>query len=592
MCGFAGFFKLGGMDEDRARSVVEAMTRSLMHRGPDDSGVWIDAGTGVALGHRRLAIIDLSPQGHQPMHSACTRFTIAFNGEIYNFKELRRDLEELGHCFRGHSDTEVMLAALVEWGLTEAVKRFNGMFAFALWDAQTRTLSLARDRAGEKPLYYCRYDGLLAFGSELKALYAHPGFRRDIDRDSVGLYFRQGYITAPQTPFRCVHKLPPGTVLQVSEREFGAADWVPQAYWSARESFALAFGSRGTQESVGNTAEELEALLLDAVRLRMVADVTLGAFLSGGIDSSLVVALMQAQSARPVRTFTVGFDDVKYDESGYAQAVARHLGTDHTELRVDGQDALAVVPRLAGIYDEPMSDASQIPTYLISALTRKHVTVSLSGDSGDELFGGYERYITAERTRSNLFRWPQPLRGLLAIPLQAGYRGRALLPRRYQPFAGWVRKAAAILAAKEPAGLYSELLSRWQDTAGLVRGSADPGAPFSGLLTGLPRYPFQEEMMLLDFLTYLPDDILTKVDRASMAVSLETRIPFLDARVIEFAWRLAPRCKINAGVGKWLLRKVLHKYVPPGLVERSKMGFGVPLGQWLRGPLQIGRAHV
>ena len=584
MCGFAGFFRHGGIDATQARSIVDAMTQTLAHRGPDDSGTWIEATAGVALGHRRLAIIDLSAHGHQPMRSACGRFTIAFNGEIYNFKQLRAELEPRGHQFRGHSDTEVMLAALVEWGVTEATRRFNGMFAFALWDAQERVLSLARDRVGEKPLYYAYYNGLLAFGSELKALYAHPQFRFDIDRDAVGLYFRQGYITAPLTPFRCVFKLPPGAILAISERDFDTPP-VPRPYWSARQAFDQARSQR-VADSATDVVEELETLLLDAVRLRMIADVPLGAFLSGGIDSSLVAALMQRQSSQPIRTFTVGFEEAKYDESSYARRVADHLGTDHTELRVDGRDALAVVPKLSTLYDEPMSDSSQIPTYLISSLTRQHVTVCLSGDSGDELFGGYERYVTTEQTRRKLFRWPHALRALAAAPLGAARWFDGLMPRRYQPLTGWAHKVATIVAARRPTELYAALLSRWQDTPRLVRGSGRPAAPFAQLLEGAPSYPFQEELMLLDFLTYLPDDILAKVDRASMAVSLETRIPFLDSRVIELAWRLPLGDKIRDGVGKWVLRKVLHKYVPPSLVERPKMGFGVPLGRWLRGPLR------
>ena len=560
------------------------MANQLIHRGPDDSGVWVDCNAGIALGHRRLSVIDLSPHGHQPMHSVCRRYSLVFNGEIYNFLQLRHELQDLGHVFKGHSDTEVLLAAVVQWGVMSALHRFNGMFAFALWDADQRCLHLARDRAGEKPLYYQWTGHSWIFGSELKALFAHPDFRGTIDYEAIWTYFRYGYIPAPSTPFKKTYKLIPGTMLTISADRI-SDDLEPVPYWSARHTVKEALAKPWTG-SFQSAEDELHSLLLDAIRLRMVADVPLGAFLSGGIDSSLVVALMQAQSPQPIRTFTVGFDDDRYDESRYARAVAHHLGTDHTELRVSSKEALAVVPSLANLFDEPMSDSSQIPTYLIAALTRRHVTVSLSGDAGDELFGGYGRYIRSERIRGSLALWPKPLRLLASSILHLAQAAEPLMKGRLQPMSGWIHKLHAAITAKNDDELYDVLLSRWQVSSGIVKGAGgvcqQPGIVNRELLLS----SFQERMMFIDLMTYLPDDILVKVDRASMGVSLETRIPLLDHRVIEYAWRLPLEYKIKEDKGKWLLRQVLYRYVPSELVERPKMGFGVPLGEWLRGSLR------
>jgi asparagine synthase (glutamine-hydrolysing) len=584
MCGIAGIFSCGGLEEESALRQVASMAGAVAHRGPDDCGSWLDAAAGIALAHRRLSIIDLSVQGHQPMRSACGRYAVILNGEIYNFRELRTELERAGHGFRGHSDTEVLLAAVVEWGLRPAVERCNGMFAFALWDAQARALSLVRDRVGEKPLYYYRGARVLLFASELKALCAHPEFRPTLDRGAVAQYFRFGYVGAPRTPLQATFKVLPGTILSFRAAAGEVAAPVVEPYWSATSVFTQALGRRARTATSG--AQELEALLRDAVRMRMIADVPIGAFLSGGIDSSLIVALMQAQSTRRVRSFTVRFDETRYDESQFARAVAEHLGTDHTELRVTPRDALSLVPRLAAICDEPMADASQIPTALIAALTRRHVTVSLSGDAGDELFGGYDRYTQAARLLQRVSRWPYALRALAGAALGAtagisrlpGLRGATVFRHAH--------KLRRLITARDPAELYALYVSRWQDGAVAGEGAGTDGRMLAAGLGAIPDATFEDQMMLLDFLVYLPDDILIKVDRASMAVGLETRVPFLDPRVIELAWSLPQHLKISPQGGKRVLRQILGKYVPPRLFERPKMGFGVPLAAWLRGPLR------
>lgn len=584
MCGIAGIFRSGGLDEESSSRHVASMARAVAHRGPDDCGSWLDAAAGIALAHRRLSIIDLSPQGHQPMRSACGRYVVILNGEIYNFRELRAELEAAGHSFRGHSDTEVLLAAIVAWGLRPAVERCNGMFAFALWDAQARTLSLVRDRVGEKPLYYYRGPRVLLFASELKALCAHPEFQPAIDRDAVAQYFRFGYVAAPRTPLQATYKVVPGTILSVSAAAGDAAAPVVQPYWSAKSAFRHALERRPLAATAG--AAELEELLRDAVRLRMIADVPIGAFLSGGIDSSLIVALMQAQSSQRVRSFTVRFDETRYDESQYARAIADHLGTDHTELPVTANDALSLVPRLPAICDEPMADASQIPTSLIAALTRQHVTVSLSGDAGDELFGGYDRYAQAARLLARVSRWPYVLRTLAAGALRAT-GGISRLPwLRGATVLRHAHKIRRLLTARDPGELYALYVSRWQDGAAARDDSGADPRLLGRELGAIAGCTFQDEMMLLDFLVYLPDDILIKVDRASMAVGLETRIPFLDPRVVELAWSLPQQLKITPQGGKRILRQMLGKYVPQRLFERPKMGFGVPLAAWLRGPLR------
>jgi asparagine synthase (glutamine-hydrolysing) len=588
MCGIAGYLSSGVMG-DQARDVVARMISSIAHRGPDGSGIWIDQGAGVALGHRRLAIIDLSAAGHQPMVSESGRYVITYNGEIYNFRQLRQELEAIGAAprWRGHSDTEVLLAAIDHWGIQGSLKRLNGMFAFAVWDRERRVLTLARDRFGEKPLYYGRMGSDFLFGSELKALTIHPGFAREIDRGALGLYLRHNYVPAPHSIWRGISKLPPAHYLEVSGVGRSIGD--PVAYWDFR-----AVAEAGEADPLPDGPEltdRLETLLKEAVLLRMEADVPLGAFLSGGIDSSTIVALMQAQSSRPVQTFTIGFHEGAFDEAIYAKAVARHLGTEHTEMYVTPQDALAVIPSLARIWDEPFSDSSQIPTYLVSELTRRHVTVSLSGDAGDELFGGYHRYSLGMRIWKSVSRLPAPLRRMAAATLSAPVTGRwaqalaGLAPRyRTLNLADRLPKAGQILSEKSPMALYRRLVSHFDQPENIIVDGEEPSYLLSG---GEPAFrDFRHSMMYLDSLSYLPDDILAKVDRASMAVSLESRVPFLDHRVAELAWRLPISAKFRNGKGKHILREVLARHVPDNLIDRPKMGFGVPIEAWLRGPLR------
>jgi len=571
------------------------MAAALRHRGPDDQGVWVDPDAGLALSHSRLAILDLSAEGHQPMFSADGRFVIVFNGEIYNFHDLRSDLEKSGHSFRGHSDTEVMLAAIVQWGLEAALKRFVGMFAFGLWDRQERALHLARDRMGEKPLYYGWTDSVFLFGSELKALRAHPRWQGEIDRNALALLMRHNYIPAPHSIYRGIFKLPPGTFLTVATAAVNpGALPAPVAFWNMKAVVEASVPFAGTEIEA---AERFEALLRDAVAKQMVADVPLGAFLSGGVDSSTIVALMQAQSSRPVKTFTIGFREAEFNEANYAKAVANHLGTDHTELYVTPKEAMGVIPRLPEIYDEPFSDGSQIPTFLVSQLARRHVTVSLSGDAGDELFGGYPRYPLAQRIWSRVGWMPRTGRSALSTLL------RTLKPQTWDRALGWTSKFASdrvwserigdrlhkladILSADTPDRTYRGLISHWKEPEQLVIGAKEPLTALSDPAQWADLPSFFQRMMYLDTVTYLPDDILVKVDRASMAVSLESRIPLLDHRVVEFAWRVPLAMKIRKGTDKWLLRQVLYKYVPRTLIERPKKGFGVPIDQWLRGPLR------
>jgi asparagine synthase (glutamine-hydrolysing) len=595
VCGIAGFVDREARSADELRATVEAMTATLRHRGPDDAGSWVDESAGVAFGHCRLAVVDLSEHGHQPMVSSNGRYVLDYNGEIYNFGELRRQLEATGTRFRGSGDTEALVAAIECWGLREALGRCNGMFALALWDRHDRTLSLARDRMGEKPLFYGWSGHRLLFGSELKALRAHPGFDAPVDRDALTLYLRHNCVPAPYSIFRGIHKLPPGTTLVIGEGSVPGIFPEPQPFWSLADVVGEATDRRFTG---GEDAalEELDAVLRQAVGMRMYADVPLGAFLSGGIDSSLITALMQAQSTAKVKTFTVAFDDRTYDEAADAQRVASHLGTEHTELLVTHDDALEVVPRLAELYDEPFSDSSQIPTFLLSRLTREHVTVSLSGDGGDELFGGYNRYLWARGTWERLRRIPRPVRAGVGAALDvipprwwdAAYqRAEPAVPQRLRVRTPGlkVQKMAGVLGSADLGDLHLRLASHFQHPGRLVLGGAEPASLFTR--AGAPSLTDPvEQMMYLDTLTYLPDDILVKVDRASMGVSLEARVPFLDHRVVEMAWRLPAEMKVHAGKGKWLLRRLLHRYVPASLVERPKMGFGIPLGTWLRGPLR------
>jgi len=574
--------------------VIKRMTDMLVHRGPDDSGAWVDTNSGIALGFRRLSILDLSPAGHQPMFSADGRYAIVFNGEIYNFAELRTELSALGHGFRGHSDTEMMLAAVCQWGLVPAVRRFNGMFAIALWDRQERQLHLVRDRLGIKPLYYGRAGQTFLFGSELKALRAHPAFRDEIDRNALALYLRHNAIPAPYTIYTNICKLLPGTILTLSGDQLHQIP-VPAPYWSARE-VAEAGVARPFTGSDREAVRELDERLRLSVRERMVADVPLGAFLSGGVDSSTIVALMQAQSSRPVKTFTIGFQESGYNEAEYAREVARHLGTDHTELYVTPEQARAVIPRLPALYDEPFADSSQIPTFLISELARRHVTVSLSGDGGDELFGGYNRYSWAKKIWRTVGWIPASLRShaaaaLLRIPpasWDAALSGRFIPSRwRISEAGEKIRKIAESLPADSPESIYLDLVSHWKEPASIVRGAAEPPTLLTSRESWACLPDYTAWMMYMDLVTYLPDDILVKVDRASMGVSLEARVPYLDDhRVLEFAWRLPLRMKMRNAQGKWLLRQVLYQYVPRQMIERPKKGFSVPIDAWLKGPLR------
>jgi asparagine synthase (glutamine-hydrolysing) len=587
MCGIAGFWSTR-LDDATAVQTLRGMTDAIVHRGPDDSGAWCDPDAGIALGHRRLSIVDLSPLGHQPMASAGQRFQIAFNGEIYNFRTLRRDLIAQGASFRGHSDTEVLLALVERHGLHEALTRCTGMFAIALWDRETRTLQLARDRFGEKPLYISRCGTGIAFASELKALRIHPEFRASINPAALSLFLRHGYVPAPYAIFEDVEKVEPGQIVT-----FTAPSWhsrVSATFWSARD--AATFGLEHPLEtSPREGADALDDLLRTVVRDQMVADVPIGAFLSGGIDSSLVVAMMQAESARPVRTFSIGFREDGFDEVPHAEAVARHLKTDHTSLYVTAQDALDVIPHLPAIYNEPFADSSQIPTTLLAALARHHVTVSLSGDGGDELFGGYERYPIAQKAWSRLSRVPLPLRAMasgMVMSLAPEQWNAALRPAGLYArgvTGDRLHKLAELFDAPTSLEFYRDLVSAWRRPSTMVRDGHEPMTalmtPFDGQRGGLLA-----EMMLHDQVSYLPDDILVKVDRAAMAASLESRAPLLDHRVAELSWRMPAEYWRQGGEGKWIVRQVLDRYVPRALVERPKQGFGIPVAEWLRGPLR------
>ena len=555
MCGLTGFIASNRTcrSED-ARKMADTLTS----RGPDDVGVWLDEACGVALAHRRLSVVELSAAGHQPMSSASGRYVIVFNGEIYNHLDLRRDLAQRApQQWRGHSDTETLLACIAAWGIAATLTRTVGMFALALWDRDERSLTLARDRLGEKPLYYGWQGEAFVFGSELKALAAHPAWRGAVDRDALALY-------------------------------------MPTFYWRAAEIAALA---PQTPPDDASAIEQLDRHLRAAVAGQMVADVPLGAFLSGGVDSSTIVALMQAQSAQPVRTFSIGFAEGDYDEAVHAKAVAAHLGAQHSEWYVTPRDALDVIPRLAEMYDEPFGDSSQIPTHLVSAMARRQVTVSLSGDGGDELFGGYNRYFWGRSIWRRIGPWPRGLRqaaggAALALSPTAWDRLGRMLPRRWrQPmFGDRVHKLAGVIDVANTDELYRRLVSQHREPESLVIGAHEAPLWADVQAAEFARSPrgadFTERMMFHDLVGYLSDDILAKVDRAAMAVSLETRVPLLDHRVVEFAWSLPLSLKIRDGQGKWLLRQVLYRYVPRELIERPKQGFGVPLDLWLRGPLR------
>lgn len=585
MCGIVGYWH--AVDRPDA-VVIERMAGRIESRGPDDFGIWIDSSAGLALGHRRLSIVDLSPAGHQPMTSQCGRYVLTFNGEIYNHLDLRRKLErEYGHSdWRGHSDTETLLAAFMYWGLEKALSRLNGMFAFALWDRQERTLSLARDRMGEKPLYYGLVKGCLVFGSELKALAVHPRWVGEVDRDSLALFFRYSFIPAPWSIYRGIKKVAAAhyVVIRNHGREIGEQ----RCYWELAK-----IAEQGVETALDHpdsATESFESVLNDAVQRRMVADVPLGAFLSGGYDSTLIVALMQEHGATPVRTFSIGFADVAYNEAHHAKAVSNYLGTDHTELYLSERDLLATVPRLPRIWDEPFSDPSQIPMYLVSQLARQHVTVSLSGDGGDELFFGYRHYERGYRHWQKVKRIPAAMRNMSKrfdeLVGHDVHPGRVFSNIELSRFGVPAEKVRQALVTVDADDVYWYMVSKCKHPSKIAMGAIDVDLKLRQLKGCTCLQDMRDRMMYFDAMTYLPDGILTKVDRASMAVSLETRAPLLDHRLVELAWRIPFSYKFRTGQGKWLLREILYKYVPREMMERPKQGFGVPINEWLRGPLR------
>ena len=621
MCGITGF--LLGQLGDETEALATRMARAIAHRGPDDFGAWADIQAGIALGHRRLSIVDLSPAGHQPMASSSGRFVIVFNGEIYNHLKLRAELEGMdprlsedeGTKWRGHSDTETLLAGFERWGVDATLAKTVGMFAIALWDVRERTLHLARDRFGEKPLYYgwagSGAGRAFVFGSELKALCVFPDFNNTVCREALAQYMRFMYVPSPRSIYQGIYKLEPGCVLSIIGAPPVEAPAQPlrppsvhgslslRRWWSLADAVQAGAQNQITDEVVA--VNMLEQRLSDAVRLQSLADVPLGAFLSGGVDSSTIVALMQLQATRPVKTFTVGFEEAGYDESPHARAVAKHLGTDHAELFVTAAEAQAVIAKLPAMYDEPFADSSQIPTHLVCRAARQHVTVALSGDAGDELFGGYNRYFWGPRIWNRLAWLPYPVRQALGAAISAlPVAGWDALSRPVNSLLGWqgVTRAgdkahklpARLRGVRNLDDLYLSLVSEWQDPAQVVRGENGLVQEPSSLLDDpLPAQGMEDSplrMMYRDSMTYLPDDILCKVDRAAMATSLETRVPFLDHRVAELAWQLPLGLKIHGGLGKCALRHVLYKYVPRELIDRPKAGFGIPVGHWLRGPLR------
>ncbi len=591
MCGVAGFL-FTHRETDDPRGVVSGMAESLRHRGPDDGGNWVDEAAGVALGHRRLAVIDLSADGRQPMISRGERYVLSYNGEIYNFIELRDELTREGVRFQGRSDTEVLLAAVERWGLDAAVRRSIGMFAFALWDRSEKTLHLARDRMGEKPLYYGWCGKSFLFGSELKALRAHPDWAGEISADALSAYIKLGCVPAPHSIYKGIHKLPPASILSLRASDAPGHLPGPSAYWSAHV-VGHTSTDRGTISN-DEALEQLDEVLKRSVRQMLRSDAPLGAFLSGGVDSSTVVALMKAESAAPVRTFTIGFHEKGYDEAHHAREMARHLETEHTELYAGPGEALEVIPHLPRLYDEPFADPSQIPTHLLCALTREHVTVALSGDGGDELFGGYNRYFWAP----NVWKWsnrlPERLKARITKTLTSRYPTLArfykkispLLPRRYRvEMAGEkLLKLANLFGTASLDEMYQRL-RMYGDASVFLNAHLDPESAFAPIPAPSDLHP-AGQMMYRDIVEYLPDDILVKVDRASMGASLEVRAPYLDPRVVEFVWSLPLKLKLRGGEGKWILRRLLSRYAPASLIQRPKMGFSVPVGEWLREPLK------
>lgn len=598
MCGFSGFFCFDRIfSETQTTQILKAMSDMLVNRGPDSDGFWIDMEHSIAISHRRLAVVDLSAAGHQPMSSASGRYVIAFNGEIYNHLDMRRDLAGYDFFWRGHSDTETLLAGFEIWGIEKTISRSIGMFAIAVWDRLEKTLTLIRDRAGEKPLYYgwqgTGQNAVLLFGSELKALRKHPLFSAEIDCESLALYMRYNCIPAPHSIYKGIYKLEPGVMCTFS---FAHREGKFQRYWSA-----IAMAEYGVNHpfsgSPQEAAEALEKLLADAIGKQMIADVPLGAFLSGGIDSTTVVALMQSQSLKPIKTFSIGFNEEKYNEAAYAKAIAKHLGTDHTELYVTPEQAMAVIPKIPSLWDEPFSDSSQIPTFLVASMARKKVTVSLSGDASDELFCGYNRYMMTAQYWRFISKLPLGIRKFFVYSIRSTSPQawnkivdplRPILPKlvRAVNIGDKLHKGASVLCCHSTESLYLKLITHWEDSRDLVKGLVPILSDNRVNMSSLTALSDIEKMMLIDLMSFLPDDILVKVDRAAMGVSLETRVPFLDHRVIEFAWSLPFGYKYRDGQTKWPLRQILYKYMPPELIDRPKMGFGVPIDSWLRGPLK------
>jgi len=592
MCGIAGFLD-SKQRNYQPESILRQMGERIASRGPDSFGVWWNESVGLGFSHRRLSIIDLSAEGHQPMHSASRRYTIAFNGEIYNFQTIRDELAGNGVQFRGHSDTEVMLSAFEAWGIEASIERFVGMFAFSLWDSKQRELYLVRDRLGEKPLYYGNFDGLFVFGSELKATTEHPKCPTDLDQEALAYYLRLGYVPAPYSILKGIRKLDPGHFLRF---KLESQQISTHCYWDRRALLERQQAAT-VKYTEDDALEELERLLRVSIREKMISDVPLGAFLSGGTDSSLIVALMQQESSTAVKTFTIGFDDPVYNEAAHAKEVAKHIGTEHTEWYITAEDALATVPLLPQICDEPFADPSIIPTYLVSKLTREHVTVCLSGDAGDELFAGYNRYYLSASLWKYFSRVPKSLRGLFARcllssnPATLNRFGSILSPAasrlgRKGEMNHKLKKIAELLSSDSVYQLYDDMFAHWQDPAELL-GKDFSYVPLRTRALGSEAAPsLTENMMYIDLCTYLPDNILVKMDRASMAVSLEGRIPLLDHRVVEFAWSLPIGLKSQKGSSKYLLKKLLYQHLPKEMMDRPKRGFGVPLAEWLRGPLK------
>ena len=557
--------------------LLRTMSKTLSHRGPDDAGHWFDLQNGIGFGHRRLSVVDLSPLGHQPMHSQCCSYTIAYNGEVYNHNALRSELKKLGHSFKGESDTEVILAAITQWGLEDAVQRFVGMFAFALWDAQKRTLALVRDRLGIKPLYYSCYQGKMSFASELKAIQTLPGALTSINPDALTLYFRYNYVPAPYSIYSHVKKLLPGTIATFSDN---TEQPEINTYWSAEEVWrhGASIPFNGTTE---DAVEQLNTLLTDSIKLRMLADVPVGTFLSGGVDSSLVTALMQQHSSDPIKTFTIGFNDQRLDEATHARTVANHLGTEHAEHYLTPQDILDIIPRIAQYWDEPFADPSMVPTYFVSRLAREKVTVALSGDGGDELFLGYSRYNNASHWE-RITKFPRPLR-VLASKINA-----CIPPTFYDHFgrtANKMRNRFDLLGCTDFPLYYRDLISQHSHPEELTTAGAQPPTIYTDTSKKVSSEHLRQ-MGFWDLTTYLPDGILTKVDRASMATSLESRVPLLDHRIVEFSATLPTSLQTDEYGSKAILRQVLYKHIPRELIDRPKAGFDMPIGDWLRTDLR------